>query len=64
MQARFINYDTQEDFGSREVVVQSLRLDSENRPYAIVSDPITLNDSARAEYMQYDGQTQWVVDLA
>lgn len=64
MQARFINYDTQEDFGAREVAVQSLRLDSENRPYAIVSDPITLVDSARAEYMQYDGQTQWVVDLS
>jgi hypothetical protein len=64
MQARFINYETQEDFGAREVYVQSLRLDSENRPYAIVSDPITLNDSVRAEYMLYDGQTQWIVDLA
>jgi hypothetical protein len=64
MQARFINYETQEDFGSREVVVESLRLDSENRPYAIVSDPFTPDGSARAEYIQYDGQTQWIVDLA
>ena len=64
MQARFINYDTQEDFGSREVVVQSLRLDSENRPYAIVSDPFTVDGSVRAEYMLYNDQTQWVVDLA
>jgi hypothetical protein len=60
----FINYNSQENLGRREVNVQSLRLDSENCPYAIVNDPVNTDSSVRADYTLYDGVLQWVADLS
>ena len=64
MQVHFINYNTAEDFSFREVVVQSLKLDNENRPYCIVSNPFEVDGAVRAEYVLHDGEMQWVADLA
>lgn len=63
MQAHFINYGTGEDFGFREVAVESFKLDSENRPYMIVSNPFFPGESVRAEYVFHNEVMKWLVDL-
>jgi hypothetical protein len=59
MQVRFINSGLGTDDGVRDVEVHSLKLDSYDRPYAIVEHPFRFCDSCRAEF---DG-TEWVVDF-
>jgi hypothetical protein len=59
MQVKFINSGTQQDLGTKEVDLHSLRLDGYERPYAIVSNPFSTGDSLRAEFKG----DAWVVDL-
>jgi hypothetical protein len=59
MQVHFINSGYGTDDGFKEVDVISLKIDSYDRPYAIVSNPFRPTDSCRAEF---DG-TEWLVDF-
>lgn len=59
MQVHFINSGYGTDDGFKEVEVQSLKIDSYDRPYAIVSHPYSFSDSCRAEFTG----TEWVVDF-
>jgi hypothetical protein len=54
-----INSGFQTDLGFFEVEVQSLKIDADNRPYAIVSNPWRPADSCRAEFKG----DEWVVDF-
>lgn len=59
MQVHFINSGYGTDDGFKEVEVQSLKIDSYDRPYAIVTNPFRPADSCRAEF---NGE-EWVVDF-
>jgi hypothetical protein len=59
MQVHVINSGLGTDDGVKEVEVQSLKIDSYDRPYAIVSHPYITGDSCRAEFTG----TKWVVDF-
>ena len=59
MQVHVINSGFKTDNGYFEVDVQSLKIDSYDRPYAIVSNPFRPEDSCRAEF----NGTDWVVDF-
>lgn len=59
MRVHVINSGYGTDDGFREVDVQSFKMDSEDRPYAIVSHPYIDGDSCRAEYRN----DQWTVDF-
>ena len=63
MQVHFINTGTKEDFGFREVNVEAFKLDHDNAPYCIVSNPFFPSESLRAEYNFYNDCLQWVVDI-
>lgn len=59
MQVHVINSGFQTDCGFFDVEVQSLKIDSDSRPYAIVDNPFRPADSCRAEF----NGTEWVVDF-
>jgi hypothetical protein len=63
MQVHFIDSGTRQDLGFKEVEVQSFKMDSDNAPYAIVSNPFFPGDSLRAEYNFYNNCLQWMVDI-
>ena len=63
MQAHFIDSGVGQDLGSWEVDVHSFRMDADDAPYAIVSNPFFKGDSLRAEYKFYNASLQWVVDI-
>jgi hypothetical protein len=63
MQVHFINSGLGTDSGFKEVNVQSFKMDHDDAPYAIVSNPFFPGDSLRAEYNYFNGCLQWVVDL-
>ena len=63
MKVHFINSGLGTDSGFKEVEVHSFKMDSDDAPYAIVSNPFFPGDSLRAEYNYYNGSLQWVVDL-
>jgi hypothetical protein len=64
MQVHFIDSGTGQDLGFKEVNVHSFKMDSNDAPYAIVSNPFFPNDSLRAEYNFYNDCLQWVVDIS
>jgi hypothetical protein len=59
MLVHFINSGFNTDNGIFDVEVQSLKIDGNDRPYAIVSNPFRPTDSCRAEF----NGTKWVVDF-
>ena len=59
MLVHFINSGFNTDNGIFDVEVHSLKVDSNDRPYAIVSNPFRPTDSCRAEFTG----TGWVVDF-
>ena len=59
MLVHFINSGFQTDNGIFDVEVQSLKIDGNDRPYAIVANPFRMGDSCRAEF----NGTKWVVDF-
>ena len=59
MLVHVINSGFNTDNGFFDVEVHSLKIDSLNRPYAIVSNPFRPTDSCRAEF---NGQ-EWLVDF-
>ena len=59
MQVHFIDSGTQQDLGFKEVDCHSFKMDADDAPYAIVSNPFRPTDSCRAEFTG----TEWVVDF-
>jgi hypothetical protein len=59
MLVHFINSGFNTDNGIFDVEVHSLKIDSNDRPYAIVANPFRMDDSCRAEF----NGTGWVVDF-
>jgi hypothetical protein len=59
MLVHVINSGFNTDNGFFDVDVQSLKIDGNDRPYAIVSNPFRPTDSCRAEF----NGTEWVVDF-
>jgi len=64
MQVHFIDSGVAQDLGFHEVDCQSFTMDSDDAPYAIVSNPFFKGDSLRAEYNFYNNCLQWVVDVS
>ena len=64
MQVHFIDSGTQQDLGFKEVDIHSFKMDSDDAPYAIVSNPFFQGDSLRAEYNFYNNCLQWMVDVS
>ncbi len=59
MLVHVINSGFNTDNGFFEVEVHSLKMDSMDRPYAIVTNPFRPTDTCRAEFKG----TEWVVDF-
>jgi len=64
MNVHFIDSGTEQDMGFKEVNVEAFKMDHNDAPYAIVSNPFRPGDSLRAEYNFYNGCLQWVVDVS
>ena len=64
MNVHFIDSGIAQDLGNWEVNVHSFRMDHDDAPYAIVSNPFFPGDSLRAEYNFYNNCLQWVVDVS
>ena len=63
MQVHFVDSGIAQDLGSWEVECHSFRMDHDDAPYALVSNPWVKDDSLRAEYKFYNASLQWVVDI-
>ena len=63
MQVHFVDSGVGQDLGSWEVECHSFRMDADDAPYALVSNPWVKDDSLRAEYKFYNASLQWVVDI-
>ena len=64
MNVHFIDSGTEQDWGFKEVNVEAFKMDHNDAPYAIVSNPFFPGDSLRAEYNFYNNCLQWVVDVS
>ena len=64
MQVHFVDSGISQDLGTWEVECYSFRMDADDAPYAIVSNPFFKGDSLRAEYNFYNNCLQWMVDIS
>ena len=64
MQVHFVDSGIAQDLGIWEVECHSFRMDHDDTPYALVSNPWVKDDSLRAEYNFYNNCLQWVVDIS
>ena len=63
MQVHFVDSGVALDLGIWEVDCHSFKMDADDAPYAIVSNPWRKHDSLRAEYKFYNNSLRWVVDI-
>jgi hypothetical protein len=64
MMVHFVDSGLDQDMGLKEVNVEAFKMDADDAPYAIVSNPFRPGDSLRAEYNYHNGCLQWVVDVS
>ena len=64
MQVHFVDSGIAQDLGIWEVECHSFRMDADDAPYAIVSNPFFKGDSLRAEYNFDNNCLQWMVDIS
>ena len=63
MQVHFVDSGIAQDLGIWEVDCHSFKMDADDAPYALVSNPWVEHDSLRAEYKFYNNSLRWVVDI-